>query len=99
MNKIQSGRQKELTESEQSLVEKLPLNIEDVEMKNSEEDSYQLRIQKRLVKRQKINDQDLKYQNYNFILGSIAIIEDVFSIAKNVLSENRRRKTPICLKQ
>ena len=92
--KLQSGRQNDLTESEQELVEKLLLNHEENKKKNSEREADQLEIQKRLEKRQKINNQDPKYRDCDFILGSNAIFERVFSMAKNVLSENRRRMTP-----
>ena len=92
--KIRTVRQKKLTESEQSLVEKLRLNNGDIEMRNSEEDSFQLGIQKRLAKIQKIKEKSLKYRNCDSILGSNAIIEKVFSIAKNVISENGQRTTP-----
>ena len=63
-------------------------------MKNSEREANQLEIQKRPAKRQTINNQDLKYRDCDSILDSNAIVKRVFSMAKNVLSENRRRITP-----
>ena len=45
-------------------------------------------------KRRRLNRQE-KYRKCEFILGSVAEVERLWSIAKNVRTVNRRRMTPI----
>lgn len=51
-------------------------------------------IEGRLRKRQKRVTQTEQYQDCRFILGSVAEVERLWSIAKHVFTENRRSMTP-----
>ncbi len=47
-----------------------------------------------MAKSRKTDEETRNYIDYNFILGPVAEEERVFSLAKYVLSENRRGMTP-----
>ncbi len=51
-------------------------------------------ISERMAERRKRDEETSNYIDCNFILGSVAEVERVFSFAKYVLSDNRRCVTP-----
>ncbi len=51
-------------------------------------------ISERMAKRRKRDEETSSYIDCNFILGSIAEVERVFSFAKYLLSDTRRCMTP-----
>ncbi len=55
-------------------------------------------ISERMAKRRKRDEETSNYIDCNFILGSVAEVERVFSFEKYVLSDNRRCMTPQRLK-
>ncbi len=90
--KIQDGNETSLTTREREVVECLK---KCTQTRNEEiEDESQSIMASRLAKPRKICSNGSEYIETSFILGSAAEIERLFSIGKNVLSQNRCALTP-----
>ncbi len=69
--------------------------LKDVQESDAECESFKHpTITERIAKKRKKNREGSAYIGCNFILGSVAEVERVWSIAKYVLSEQRRGMTP-----
>lgn len=89
--KIQKGYEESLTKTEQESVSSLLLSPADNDVEESL--SRTLTIEERLAKRQRVCKTSA-YINCNFVLGSVAEAERVWSICKYVLSDHRSSLTP-----
>ena len=92
VTKIQNGETKKLSKVEKEAVKHLRRASNDEEIKHVATSS--LSIHERLAKRRKLKGQLDEYVNRDFILGSVAEAERVWSVAKYILSEHRSSLTP-----
>ncbi len=94
--KIQRGHEDEMSAAEKHAVECLR-KIEDHSNMNATGNAQSTAprtISERLAKRRKVGHGTESYINCDFILGSVAEVERLFSMAKYVMAENRRSLTP-----
>ncbi|KAI0560856.1 Ribonuclease H-like protein [Gracilaria domingensis] len=93
--KIQRGLQTELTEDKKESVQclKQPDTVSEVHA-GIASGNVGTGIAARLTKKRKVVMKKEKYMNCDFILGSVAEVERLWSIAKNVLTDNRKSMTP-----
>ena len=95
--KIQSGKQHEITTDEEKAVKCL-LAGNFVSEENNEIQVNPRSMIERINKRRKVSESNkTKYIDCSFILGSVAAVERLWSIAKYVCTSNRRRMTPLLL--
>ena len=92
VTKIQNGATNSLTLSERKSV-KMLLSTNEVEEEDIEV-SEMISIRERIAKRQKMSHHRDEYINCDFILGSVAEVERVWSISEYILSNHRRSLTP-----
>lgn len=93
--KLQQGLSNNLTENEREACKKLEIQSRSQSKKPStERTTMSERIAAR--KRKRENGEN-KYMNTNFILGSVAEVERMWSTAKNILSDKRMRMSPVLL--
>ncbi|KAI0559108.1 Ribonuclease H-like protein [Gracilaria domingensis] len=92
--KIENNRAHQLTEVEVTACNRLLLTSEPVHTSLSQVDgpaSYSERLHRR--KKQKISD--ARYRDCSFILGSVAEMERLWSVADNILRNQRMSLTPL----
>eukprot|EP00171_Calliarthron_tuberculosum_P001364 IDg1364t1 len=93
--KLQKGMANTLTACEKEAVRCLRKESSTQDPLPSSRSSRQSEgISERLRKRQKLSASNDGYIDTRFLLGSVAEVERLFSVAKNVLTENRRSMTP-----
>lgn len=88
--KIQNGECNNLTPDEKATVSDLRSSSSQVTNVLSQNSS----MEERLSKRRKISSAAQEYVNCDFILGSVAEVERIWSISKHVLTVERRLMTP-----
>ena len=62
---------------------------------SSQDENEELSYMERIMKRQKKSDSEYNYGNCDFILGSVAEVERLWSICDNVLNDHRNRMSPL----
>ena len=90
--KIQSGLEEQLSAAEKDKVSMLRENVE--ESASQSDSSSTVTMAERLLKKRKTEVTRNQYTNCDFILGSVAEVERLWSISKYVFRENRRSLTP-----
>ena len=96
VSKLQNGKDHLLTEDERETVEclKKKKNTKDVlqesEIEGDDEDCMETLLKRRKTEKK----QSGEYVNASFIVGTVVAVEQLWSVAKYVLSEHRRRMSP-----
>jgi len=91
--KIQNRKTDELSDAEKLACKKLERTAVDITNNNSTS-NLSLTEQVSLGKRKR-QDASNNYMNTSFVLGSTAELERLWSIAKNILTNNRQETTPL----
>ena len=92
--KIQEGLTDTMTEEEKTACEKLLLERDEESGESSEEElAYEERLRRRKQKRENPSG----YMDCDFILGSAAEVERLWSIANHVLTDERKKTSPLML--
>lgn len=96
--KLQGNCLQDLTDDEKKAVECLQLNTGEGAAGNGAEGGAEvLSMSERRKKRRKTEAIPKRYMHCNFILGSVAEVERVWSVAKHLLGDVRHRLSPIML--
>ena len=89
--KLQEQQANQLTDAEKFVVQDLRKNVEN---SSDSEDDNDNSISKQLNKRRRFDEND-QYMSADFVLGSIAEVERIWSIAIHILSDVRNRLKPL----
>lgn len=92
--KIQRNSIRTMTQAEKRACRALLLESEgNIDDMNAAESS----VLSEIKKRRKLSHSSPKYMDASFILGSVALVERLWSLARNVLTDNRKNCSPILI--
>ena len=91
--KIQNGSTELMTDEEKEACQSLLLETEEDSSSSDEEISYEERLRRRKMERENPSG----FMDADFILGSAAEVERLWSIANNVLTDERKKTSPLLL--
>jgi len=95
VSKIQTGDIGSMNEEERRACE--ILEIEQDETFESVQNSSLTMAQKLVSGKRRCIERDTKYRNCNFVVGSVAIVERLWSVANYIYCDNRKSMTPMLL--